>query len=107
MKYKGYSGKILHVDLTKRSVETRRFTEKFCEDYIGGVGFAAKIIADGVQNWQKPLDEGNPLIFMTGPLTGTIIPWSGRHCPKFRYPARTLHLAKTQIRSDGKPSATN
>ena len=80
MKYNGYSGKILHVDLTKRSVETRRFTEKFCEDYIGGVGFAAKIIADGVQNWQKPLDEGNPLVFMTGPITGTIIPWSGRHC---------------------------
>jgi aldehyde:ferredoxin oxidoreductase len=28
----------------------------------------------------KPLDESTPLVFMTGPLTGTIIPWSGRHC---------------------------
>ena len=80
MTYKGYSGKILRVDLSKKSVEARGFTEAFCEDYIGGVGFAAKIIADGVQNWQKPLDEQNPLVFMTGPITGTMIPWSGRHC---------------------------
>jgi aldehyde:ferredoxin oxidoreductase len=29
---------------------------------------------------QDPLDKSNPLVFMTGPLTGTIVPWSGRHC---------------------------
>lgn len=80
MEYKGYTGKILQVNLTERKTETMMLTEKLCEDYIGGVGFAAKIIADRAQNWQEPLDERNPLIFMTGPLAGTIIPWSGRHC---------------------------
>ncbi len=80
MKFKGYTGKILYVDLSKRTIETRSVSEAIAEDYIGGVGLATKIIADGAQNWQDPFAAGNPLIIMNGPITGTIIPWSGRHC---------------------------
>jgi aldehyde:ferredoxin oxidoreductase len=80
MKYKGYMGKILKVDLSGRKIESVAVSEKLAEDYVGGTGFAAKIISDMVEQAASPLDERNALVFMTGPLTGTIIPWSGRHC---------------------------
>ena len=80
MKYKGYTGKILNVNLTERKVESIPLSEKLAEDYIGGVGLAAKFISEAVRPGLDPLDESNPIAFMTGPLTGTIIPWSGRHC---------------------------
>jgi len=80
MKYKGYTGKVLNVDLTGRKIEAIPLSEKLAEDYIGGVGIAAKVISDMVKLEMEALDGSTPLIFMTGPLTGTIIPWSGRHC---------------------------
>ncbi|MBI5376420.1 MAG: aldehyde ferredoxin oxidoreductase family protein [Candidatus Schekmanbacteria bacterium] len=80
MKYKGYTGNILNVNLTEGRIETIPFPEKLAEDYIGGGGAAAKLISDSLDTISSPLDEKNPLIFMTGPLTGTIVPWSGRHC---------------------------
>jgi aldehyde:ferredoxin oxidoreductase len=79
MKYKGYMGKILEVDLTARRIEAVPLSEKLAEDYVGGAGIAAKIICDTATPEMEPLDPANPLVFMTGPLTGTIIPWSGRH----------------------------
>ena len=80
MKLKGYTGTLLKVDLSTQSVESTPLSEKLAEDYIGGGGIAAKIISETVTSEMDPLDERNPLVFMTGPLTGTIIPWSGRHC---------------------------
>ena len=79
MKYKGYSGKVLNVNLTERKIESTPLSERLVEDYIGGGGLAAKIISPKVGPEMDPLGEDNPLVFMTGPLTGTIIPWSGRH----------------------------
>ena len=80
MYYKGYTGTILKVDLSNRSVTNEPLQETMAENYIGGVGVATRIIADEVQNWNDPLDEHNPFLIMNGPVTGTIVPWSGRHC---------------------------
>ena len=80
MDAKGFMGKILTVDLAERRVEAIPLSKELAEDYIGGGGIAAKIISDRLVPEMDPLSESNPLVFMTGPLTGTIIPWSGRHC---------------------------
>jgi len=80
MKYRGYTGTFLKIDLTSRTIESIPLSEKLAEDYIGGIGVAAKVISDIVRPETDGLDEGNSLVFMTGPLTGTIVPWSGRHC---------------------------
>ena len=80
MKYKGYTGTIAHINLTSRTIQPLPLSEKVAEEYIGGVGIAAKITSQMVKPLMDPYDEANPLIFMTGPLTGTVIPWSGRHC---------------------------
>lgn len=80
MKYKGYTGKLLYVDLSNRNIDTRPITDTMAEDVIGGVGLATRIIAQDTQDWLNPSDAGNPFIVMTGPVSGTIVPWSGRHC---------------------------
>jgi aldehyde:ferredoxin oxidoreductase len=80
MEIKGYIGKILKVNLSDQMVEAIPLSKELAEDYIGGGGIAAKIISDRLLPEMDPLHKSNPLVFMTGPLTGTIIPWSGRHC---------------------------
>ena len=80
MRYKGYTGRLLKADLSDGTIEAIPLSEQLAEDYIGGVGLAAALIHETVIPGTDPLDERNPLIFMTGPLTGTIVPWSGRHC---------------------------
>ena len=72
----GWVGKILKVDLsTEKILEIE--TQKY-QNFIGGVGIAAKIFFDEVSPDVGPLDPENQLAFMTGPLTGTMIPGSGR-----------------------------
>ena len=42
MKYKGYVGRLLNVNLSRRSTSVVPLSEKLAKDYIGGVGLAAK-----------------------------------------------------------------
>ncbi len=75
----GYAGRILHVDLSKRKQRTEELLEGEARAYIGGSGLAAKHLWDMTGNETDPLGPENVLIFMTGPLTGTKVPLSGRH----------------------------
>ena len=80
MKYKGFTGKILDVHLSDKKISDIPLTEEDAETFIGGGGIAAKLIAESLIPDTPPLHEDSPLIFMSGPLTGTVVPWSGRHC---------------------------
>ncbi|MFH1450149.1 MAG: aldehyde ferredoxin oxidoreductase N-terminal domain-containing protein [bacterium] len=73
----GWTGKILRVNLTAQSMETDD-TMRFANKYIGGRGMAAKIAWDEIKVGTSALSEDNILIIMTGPLTGTSAPFSGR-----------------------------
>lgn len=75
----GYMGKIAWVDLTQNVVEIRDLDTKLTEMFIGGSGVGAKILNDLTDSSTDPLGKDNIIIFMTGPLTGTIAPLSGRH----------------------------
>jgi len=72
----GYVGKVLRVDLSKGGHQVERVEEVVFEKYLGGRGIAAKIYFEEIAQEVKPLDEANKLIFMSGPLTGTIVPGS-------------------------------
>ena len=74
---KGWAGKILRINLTNGKVE-KVDTEQYVPKYIGGLGIGLKIIWDEMAPDVKPLDPENKLIFMVGPLTGTLAPSSGR-----------------------------
>jgi len=75
----GYMGKILRVDLSSDEIRVDGLSEEIAKKYIGGVGLAAKIIYDEVRPEISPFDPENKLVFMTGPLTGTLVPCTGRY----------------------------
>jgi aldehyde:ferredoxin oxidoreductase len=69
-----YMGKLLHVDLSKRAWQYLPVEEKLAELYVGGKGFGAKILYDLLPPGSDPLSPENVLMFMPGPLTGTLAP---------------------------------
>ena len=72
MALSGYAGKILYVDLTSGAWEDRPLDLGFAREWIGGLGFGAKIYFDLVKDRPdvEPLSADNPFVLMTGPLTG-------------------------------------
>lgn len=74
----GYTGRLLHVDLTKGSCEAKEIEPRLL-GLIGGSGFAADILYRETGPETAPLGPENVLCFMTGPLTGTAVMCSGRH----------------------------
>lgn len=81
----GYNGKIAYVDLTNQKIEIKDLEPQIAKEYLGGTGLSAKLTYNLLsdKNYEvlkkDPLSEINPLIFSTGPLTGTIRPSSGRY----------------------------
>lgn len=75
----GYMGRILYVDLTKRQLRDEPLNEEDARSFVGGSGWAARIIHNMVKPDTDPLGPQNPLVFMTGPLVGTAMPSAGRY----------------------------
>jgi aldehyde:ferredoxin oxidoreductase len=76
-KMAGYAGKMLRVNLTHGRVTTEDISDQMKEKFLGGRGFAVKILWDEVKG-VDPLAEGNKIVFATGPLTGLPVPSSGK-----------------------------
>ena len=69
-----YTGKILYIDLTKGIHKTGRFDDSFAREYIGGTGFGIKTLIDHLKPGLDAFDPENPLIYVAGAITGTIVP---------------------------------
>jgi len=74
----GYIGKILKADLTRGKISEEPLDEDYAQTFIGGSGLGARYLYDLTGEKTDPLGPDNPLIFMTGPLTGTKAPCCGR-----------------------------
>ncbi|MHA1960815.1 MAG: aldehyde ferredoxin oxidoreductase family protein [Candidatus Thorarchaeota archaeon] len=74
----GYTGKILRANLTDGTFKIDSLPKEWIRDYIGGDGFAAKLLYGEVAAGIDPLSEDNKLMIATGPITGTLWPMSGR-----------------------------
>lgn len=75
----GWIGKILRVNLTDGTMKTEPLNKKDAEMYIGARGLGTKIFMDEVEYKVEPFSSENKLIFMTGPLTGTLAACAGRY----------------------------
>jgi aldehyde:ferredoxin oxidoreductase len=75
---KGWTGVFLNVNLTKNTAVSQQFEQSLAHDFLGGRGFAAKILWDRLKAGTNPLSPENLLIFATGPLTGIGLPNSGK-----------------------------
>ena len=74
----GHTGKILWVNLTTGEIDVRPLDEELARKWVGGAGLAMKLIWDTTTGTTEPFSGENPLVFMTGPVTGTRVPTSGR-----------------------------
>jgi aldehyde:ferredoxin oxidoreductase len=75
--YGGYSGRLLRVDLSCGSIEQEE-TAHYLPDWIGGRGIAIRIAWEEIRPGMGAFDPAVPLMIITGPLTGTAAPFSGR-----------------------------
>jgi len=75
----GWHGKALRVDLTNETVSVEQIDPQTAKDYIGGRGWAIKMLHDEVEPTVDPLSPENKLIFTVGPLTGTPAPTGNRY----------------------------
>ncbi len=74
----GYTGKILHVDLTHGALTVEEPPEAFYRKYMGGSAMAMHYILRGMPPGADPLGPENVLTFMTGVTTGTPIAGQSR-----------------------------
>ncbi len=74
----GWTGSILQVDLTKNKVVPETYDSGLASNFLGGRGYAAKILWDRLAPGTNPLSPDNLLIFAGGPLTGVGLPNSGK-----------------------------
>jgi aldehyde:ferredoxin oxidoreductase len=74
----GWNGQILRVDLNKKTSSVQSYSKDFALKFLGGRGFAIKILWDELAPGTDPLSPANKLIFATGPLTGLPVASSGK-----------------------------
>ncbi|PVX25530.1 MAG: aldehyde ferredoxin oxidoreductase, partial [Candidatus Bathyarchaeum sp.] len=72
-----FTKRILYVDLTTGKTEVKPLNEKLSKEYIGGIGLGMKLWLDHSKEGVDAFSPENPLLFMTGPLTGTMAPSAG------------------------------
>jgi aldehyde:ferredoxin oxidoreductase len=77
-RYKGYTGKLLRVNLTSGKIKEEPLKEEWAEKYLGGAGLASRILYDELKPGIDPLSPKNKTLIMTGPVNGTIIPTASR-----------------------------
>jgi len=81
----GYFNKILEVDLSSGQAKVTELG-RLAYNYLGGRGVASKLLYDRLPKGIDPLSPESELIFMSGPLTGTGFPGSGRICVASKSP---------------------
>ena len=72
-----YAKRILYVDLTTGKTETKPLKDELAKKYIGGIGLGMRLFLDNSKPGVDPLSPENPMVFITGPLTGTMAPSAG------------------------------
>ena len=75
---KAYQNKLLRIDLGKKENTFEPLNMEWAKKYIGGKGLGIKYLYEELKSGIEPLSPENKLILMTGPLTSTTVPCSGK-----------------------------
>ncbi|HMH52060.1 MAG TPA: aldehyde ferredoxin oxidoreductase family protein [Candidatus Acidoferrum sp.] len=76
----GYSGMMLEVDLGRRRAESRPIAEDVRRQLLGGNGLGAWALYHALAPEVDAFAPENPLIFCSGPLSGTLAPIAPKMC---------------------------
>jgi hypothetical protein len=74
-----YYEKIARINLTTGEIKVEKLDLDLAHKFIGGRGLGTKLLYDEGCATVDPLSPENKLIYVTGPLTGTATPSSGRY----------------------------
>ena len=80
----GWTGKMLHVDLSSGRCQREEIPAALLHAYLGGRGLGVRLMRDFFR--LDPFDPDMPLIFAVGPLCGTSSPTSARLAAVSRSP---------------------
>ena len=83
---RAWHGRGLTVDLTSGRVGEQPLSAETAHACLGGRGLGAHLLLERGTYAVEPFDPANPLIFATGPLTGTGAPAAGRYSVSARSP---------------------
>ena len=86
----GGHGKLLRVDLSNSTVQEEEIPQELFDKYLTGAGLATHYLYHDVPKGAEPLGPDNELILMTGALTGTVAPSTGRFNWVFKSPLTGL-----------------
>ncbi|HRD01279.1 MAG TPA: aldehyde ferredoxin oxidoreductase family protein [Candidatus Saccharicenans sp.] len=75
---KGWTGHILRINLTNRTHKIDTFGQEFAHKWVGGRGFALKVLWDELRPGIDPLGPENKLIIAVGPIAGVPAPNTGK-----------------------------
>jgi len=75
---KGIRGKLLEVDLASGKSKNVIISDEMVEKYLGGRGLGARLLFDLLPAKTDPLSPENVLMFLTGPLTGSMVAGSSK-----------------------------
>lgn len=67
----GWTGTVLRIDLTERTITKEPLNEEWAREYVGGRGLGARYLTEEMDPTVEALDPENKMLFVTGPLTGT------------------------------------
>ena len=91
----GYHGRILNVNLSSGQVGIETFDETFAKQYLGGNGFAIRLLYERLAAGIDPLTPENMIVFAVGPTTDTTIPGATRCCAGTKSPLTGLFFDTT------------
>jgi len=74
MRFGGFAGKILNVNLSQRKVWTTPLDETLARQYVGGLGICIKLASEQIPQNVSPLSEETVCVIGIGPLVGTDLP---------------------------------
>jgi aldehyde:ferredoxin oxidoreductase len=83
---KGYTGKILDIDLSSQKAEVIPLDTEKARKFIGGKGLGGILLFERMKPQIDPLSPESQLLFVTGPITGT-------YCPS----TRTVVIGKSPL----------
>lgn len=75
----GWAGKLIRINLTNGTISKEALNIDDAKMYLGARGLGTKIMVDEVDPRVDALSPENKLIFMAGPLTGTLASSAGRY----------------------------
>ena len=74
----GWTGRIIDIDLTAGTVQSRELPRDLAVAFLGGRGLNSKVLFDRIAPGLDPLSPENVYCIAPGPLSGTVLGMTSR-----------------------------